>query len=304
MKSKAHPDGLPMFPKVWSENRMRKYQRDRPLEYSSQVMLDPTEGKHQLISLAQCERLYLPHEEIPRDLRISIHFDTAFNYPERRANGDNSVITVVGHQCDGSGRVYGLECWADNDWDVDDFIREFCMILQRLYDTGNRPFGITDETQGGGKAGSFERLLRGEVRRLVRLPLPPFHQIPRQGTKKELRIETAAGYWKTGLMKLDQDGPGIREWVNEMVFFRMIEHDDRADAGADAFSEPIYRGARRMGPRVNTQGPPLRPYDDLLKMRSRSWTDAETDYVLDRQEREERLRNAGNPGDEYERTWN
>jgi predicted phage terminase large subunit-like protein len=284
-------NGQPNFPKTWSLARIKKYEIENPLFAASQLHLNPQEGRHQIITMEKVEPLFLFQKDLPSEMRYSVHLDLAFKTEERRQRGDFNVIAVAGHAAM-TGKPYILEIQRSNKWTPEDFIEQIAMLLSRYRDRGKRPFVLTDEIESSGHQGSFERWMRSELRGMG-VQMPPFHGIDNRGVKKDTRIQVAAGYWRTGMIGLVREAPNIEDLVNEMVYYP-YEHDDAADACAAVYDEAVFRGARTWmtGRRPAVQD--TRPYDDLLKGRPGEWSDAELDFVLDRQEK---IRAAG--GDPY-----
>ena len=106
-------------------------------------------------------KLWVAPEDVDnRDLRITIHVDTAFKTLERLERGDSSVIAVVGHSRTGDGMVYALEAKHSNTWTADQFFDELVALLQRLKKSGTTwPYALTDEREMGGKEGLFLKVL-------------------------------------------------------------------------------------------------------------------------------------------------
>lgn len=253
-------DGKPTFPENWPESRLRDYERNNSLQYAAQLMNDPNTGAHVPLTEKQIESLYI--DRPPRDLRISVHIDTAFKSRESVARGDDTVIQIWGHSRDGSGDVYYLEGYGSNRWRVEDFNNQLVMILQRLKKERRWPFALTDEAEVGGKYGTWELMLQGWCHS-AGLSAPRIALLHRGGKKKVMRITQAAGYWAEGRVKLIREAPGIDRLVGQMLRIGNSPHDDWADAAADVFHPDVYTTARRGG--LDKQPEIVRPWDDRLQ---------------------------------------
>lgn len=239
-------DGLgePVLPRVWPEARLQEVERTNPIRFASELMNMPAEGQHMMLKPEDVSRLWVEREALPTNLRISIHCDTAFKTKERMAKGDESVIAVVGHTMDGSGLVYFLEARASNRWSSEKFFDELVAIVQRVKKEYGWPFVITDEKEIAGKEGLFEPALASHFH-AVGLPVPRLIQIARGGIKKETRVRLAADYWLAKKVRLVHGAEGMSKLVHQMVRYGVTDHDDVADAFADAFSDGVYVPERR-----------------------------------------------------------
>lgn len=256
-----------VFPEVWSDQRLKDYEKDKNLYYWAQMMNDPASSEFNPLTRAQVEELWIEDKDVPRNLRYTVHMDTAFKTPTRQARGDESVIQVWGHARDGSGEVYFIEGHGSNVWRMDDFLRLLVQILQRYKASGRRISMMTDEREMGGKEGLWEGAIRTACASTHKVTMPPLLQLTRGDKKKIGRIVQAASYWAEGFVHLPRTAPGVARLVDQMTRIGASAHDDWADAGSDVFHEEVYRVTRSIEKDVQPPSP-VRPGDDVLK---RQW---------------------------------
>lgn len=256
-------NGKPTFPENWPESRLRDYERLNSLQYAAQLMNDPNVGAHVALNEAQVNRLYISRKDVPRDLRYSIHIDTAFKSRTTVSRGDDNVIQLWGHARDGSGDVYFLEGYGSNRWRVDDFNTQLVILLQRLKKERKWPFIMTDEAEVGGKYGTWELTIQSWCHG-AGLPSPFFQPLNRGGKKKITRIIESASYWVDGHVKLVEDAPGLDKLVSQMLKIGTSAYDDWADAAADVFAKEVYAPKRRAGA-LDQQPQVVRPWDTELQ---------------------------------------
>lgn len=232
------------LPNVYPNDVLDAMEKEDPTGFAAQMMNMPAEGKHSLLTKEDIDKLWvLPESLEGMDLRITIHLDTAFKTLERTQEGDDNVIAVVGHSRSGDGQIYMLDAKVSNAWTSEDFFDELVALLQRLKRDRKWPYCITDERETGGKEGLFGKVLQARCS-AVGMPMPRLIQISRAGTRKEVRIRMAADYWRQGKVRLLKGNPGIEKLAMQMRKFGFMEHDDVADAFADAFAEELYFSER------------------------------------------------------------
>lgn len=252
-------DGEPTMPEIWSKDRMTHYERDNPRHFYAQVLCAPYNDKTSVLTRAHTDPLWVEPHDVPRNLRISLHFDTAFKHPDRRGRGDDSVIATLGHARDGSGELYFLGAWASDQADVLDFKNKLIITLQDLEKRNAYPFAITDENSQHDKAGVWQLTLQGWCHG-ANLPLPPLTLIVRQGKAKTGRLIEAASYWRAGKFKLVRGAPEAQKLVTQMLTIgRRGGKDDVADAVADGFNPAVYHPEQRASAREDL------PFDNELK---------------------------------------
>lgn len=252
----------PVLPEVWSDSRLRKFEKRNSLKYYAQQENDPHSGSHVALTRRHIEQLWVEPKDIPKNLRISVHCDTAFKYRERTARGDSSVICIWGHSRDGSGEVYFLGAHGSNTWRVEQFNDKLIMILQDLRKRGRWPFKLTDEQEPGGKAGTWEMTIQSWCHS-AGLPAPPLLLINRGSTRKISRLMNAASFWIDRKVRLVSDAPGAEALIDQMLKIGTSEHDDYADAASDVFYKDVYVPARL--DYENATNEPIRPYDEFLQ---------------------------------------
>lgn len=255
-------DGKPVFPENWPESRMKYYERRNPMEFAAQLMNDPNVGSHVPLVAEQLDNLWVDRREVPRDLRYSIHIDTAFKSRESMNRGDESVIQLWGHTRDGSGDVFYLEGYGSSIWRIEDFNNQLVILLQRLRRERRWPYVLTDEAEVGGKYGTWEMTLQSWCHG-AGLVAPHIELLSRGGRKKVNRILEACSYWVGNHVRLVRGAPGVDRLIDQMLRIGTSAHDDWSDAGADVFHPKIYLPARRVGA---TDEQPLlaRPANDDL----------------------------------------
>lgn len=256
-------DGSPTFPEVWPDDRLKSYETDKNLYYWAQMMNDPTSSEYTPLTRAQVDELWVESKDVPRNLRYTIHLDTAFKTPQRQSRGDESVIQVWGHSRDGSGDVYFIEGHSSNVWRMEDFLKQLVTILQRMKASARRVVMITDEREVGGKEGLWEGAVRSACN-AANMPMPYLKLLTRGDRKKIGRIIEAASYWAEGFVHLPRTAPGVSKLVDQMCRIGASAHDDWADAASDVFHSEVYHPLR--GTISDAQPPaPVRPGDDRLK---------------------------------------
>jgi hypothetical protein len=259
-------DGKSMLPDVVSDAFLQDYERKNPMDFQAQMMNDPGTGAHMPLTLEDLDRCWVEQRDVPKNLGYSIHCDTAWKSREMMGRGDFSAIQLWGHAGDGSGVVYYLEGWDSNTWSAEEFLDTLVGIIKRLKQTqGARPFAVTDERALGGKNDIMENLIWSHCAQYG-VVSPPVVLLNRGGTKKEIRIREAAGYWKNGKVKLVRGAPGVETLRTQMLRIGVSAHDDMADCAADVFNEEIYTPERVAGQALDQPMMPRRPYDEYLQM--------------------------------------
>jgi len=256
-----HPEGVPTFPEQWPEWRLQREKARNQMKYAAQLLNDPTASDTNEITYSQaCECIVKPKDVPWHQLIYSIHGDTAFVL-KRQAKGDFSVLEVWGHQV-GTGNVYFIEAHYANNWRTEDYNKKLLWLLQKYSNMRRRIFVVTDEAEMGGKAGTWEQLIRKDCN-TANIICPPIKLFNRGGTQKEMRVVTAKNYWVAGFVHLVDGAPGLDDLIKQVSTpFLQLPHDDLVDAMADVFHPDIYtpvrRGAKDVQPTI------VRPYDEYL----------------------------------------
>lgn len=255
-------DGTPVYPERWDDAKLKEYEHDNKIEYYAQMQNDPTSETVMSLTRRQVDQLWVEQKDVPNNLRVSVHVDTAFKYKERTRQGDESVITVWGHARDGSGDVYYLEGYSSNEWRAEDFNNKLTMVLKSLRARAKWPFIVTDENEMHGKQGTWELTLDNWC---ASAGLPPANIVllSRTGKAKLSRMLAAASFWVDARVKLVRGAPGVEKLIDQMLKIGVSDHDDWADCAADVFHPEVYRPMRlAYGDDV---GPTPRPYDEQLQ---------------------------------------
>jgi len=253
--------GRPIYSQ-FNEARLTEIRQENEMKYYAQMMNDPSTGEHVPLTRKQVDQLWVNKKDVPKNLRISVHIDTAFKYRDRIARGDENVIQVWGHARDGSGDLYFLEGYSSRTWRAEDFNAKLVAILQRLRASARWPFVLTDELEMGGKAGTWELTLQSWCH-AVNMPAPRILLIPRGNKKKLLRMTEAASYWIEGHVKLVETAPGVETLVDQMIKIGTSAYDDWSDTASDVFHKDVYMPMRLRA--KDQQVDIVRPYDAELK---------------------------------------
>lgn len=254
--------GKPIYPERWGEDALSAYEKDNAVEFYAQMMNDPTTEKVMALTRRQVDQLWVEGKDVPNNLRISVHIDTAFKYKERFARGDESVIIVMGHSRDGSGDVYYLEGYGSASWRAEDFNNKLTSVLKSLRTRGRWPFILTDEIELGGKQGVWELTIANWCAN-AGLPPPNIKLLSRAGKAKVSRHIAAASFWIDGKVRLVKEAPGVERLIDQMLKIGVSQRDDWADTHSDCFHPEVYRPMRL--PFSEEESYPLRPYDEELQ---------------------------------------
>ena len=176
------------------------------------MMNEPGQGEHMLLTMEQIAQMYVEPDTVPRNLILTIHIDTAFKTPDRKGQGDESVIECWGHDPRGTGDVYYLEGYGSNAWRIEDFLDELVRLCQRKKRELATIRCITDEREMGGKTGAWTNALTSAFHG-AGLVLPPLVLLNRTRSRKHIRIAEAAGFWVDGHVRLVRGAPGITKLV-------------------------------------------------------------------------------------------
>ncbi|MGH2359196.1 MAG: hypothetical protein ACRDGM_01470 [bacterium] len=263
--------GETIFPEVWSNTELLKYEETKPAEFAAQMMNEPGSGEHMALTSEQVDQLWIDEKELPGNLTITIHIDTAFKSPERRGQGDETVYQIWGHDPRGNGDVYYLEGYGSNSWRSEDFTDRLVASVQALKKKMRRVRCITDEKPTGGKDGIWQHALRSAFNG-AGIPCPPLIFFSRSGTRKGYklrRMQEAVSFWVDGHVRIVKTAPGAQKLIAQMVRLGVTAHDDWADAAADVFADEVYRPMLlpETGSPTEDGGWPSQPGDDILGRR-------------------------------------
>lgn len=258
--------GAPTYPEVWPDWRLKKEEIKDNLKYNAQMRNNPGASEFNPFTEALLEECWVERKDVPKNLRISFHCDTAFKTLTGQVRGDNSVICVWGHSRDGSGDVYFLESASGVHWRSEDFLDQLVILLQKYRKLGRWPAIVTDELDLGGKRGAWESAVKNFCH-VKNIPMPNLLLINRghgAPKSKTARLIEAAAYWASGHVYLIKDAPGAQELGEQMCKIGVSEHDDFADASADVFHKDCYQPARRAGDPDDLAPEPVQPWDEYL----------------------------------------
>jgi hypothetical protein len=259
---------IPLLPEAWSAQELYDYKSSRPVHYSAQMMNEPAIGEHNPVTQELVDRMWVNRSQVPRNVVLTIHMDTAFRYSKRVARSDSTVVQVWAHTTDGSGWVYFMEGRGSPRWGADRFSRELVKMVQQYRNLGYHVRAITDEMEIGGKEGTYKLYLESIFHK-AGTAAPPIILIRRfgAGVKKDDRLRDVANYWIDGKVWLCREAPGVQELVSQMTRIGVSAHDDWADAAADVFHPNVYYATRLTigGEDDERQNYPVRPWDDMLQ---------------------------------------
>lgn len=252
-------EGRPTTPKVWSEERLKRYQKTDPLRYASQVMNDPSISELNPITREQIAQCGIEKKDVPwHSLRYAICCDTAFSDGNKISTKDETVLIVHGYPRNGSGDVYVVEGYGNASLRAEDFGKLLVSMVQRYRRMGFKIGWITDEKTRAGKKDAW-RLTLSNFFADVNEPMPAFFEFERGNTKKYERLHAASTFWVDGHVRYVKGAPGIDKLCEQMSRIGQYAVNPRikidwADAHSDAFNPPLYQPMRRQQQMVT-------PYD-------------------------------------------
>ena len=252
-------EGRPTTPKVWSEERLKRYQKTDPLRYASQVMNDPSISELNPITREQIDQCGVDKKDVPwHSLRFAICCDTAFSDGNKISTKDETVLLVHGYPRNGSGDVYVVEGYGNASLRAEDFGKLLVSMVQRYRRMGFKIGWITDEKTRAGKKDAW-RLTLSNFFADVNEPMPAFFEFERGNTKKYERLHAASTFWVDGHVRYVKGAPGIDKLCEQMSRIGQYAVNPRikidwADAHSDAFNPPLYQPMRRQQQMVT-------PYD-------------------------------------------
>ena len=248
-------DGKPTTPKVWPDRRMKDYQRTDPIRYAAQVLNNPSLSELNPITREQLRQCIIKPSEVPWSaLTYGITIDLALWDGGKQTNKDETVYTIWGYSRGGSGDVYYIEGYGSPTWRMEDFGKRIVATVQRYRNQGRRIKGMTAEVAMAGVKGAFPTALRSYFHD-ANESMPPFYEIHRHSTKKELRLGAATSYWVDGHVRLVEGAPGLERLIEQMSRIGQYRVNPRikidwADAAADAFVPELYQVMRKAGASV------------------------------------------------------
>jgi len=239
LSGRRNQDQAPAIPSVWSEAAMVQYAKQDPVKFAYQVLNKPKLSPFRPITEAQFDSHVV--FKVPKFLKVSLHYDTAFKHFARQASGCESAIVAMGHDMLDRGKVYFLGAWFDRMWSSEDFLRKSLEATKLLESQGYTIKCITDEKESGGKSGVFESLVRTAHIQAGHRP-PQFIGILRQVRQenKDQRIYNLIGYIHRGLLKFHAEAPGLGHLRYQLCNHPDSALKDVADAAADCIHPDVY----------------------------------------------------------------
>jgi hypothetical protein len=315
--------GEPTHPGMWTRETIEQAKARDPEDFACQHQNNPGSGERAPLVESQIPYLYLGYHDFLWDVQIkwaTIHIDTAFKNKDNIGRGDDSAIVVWLADARNNGVLY-LDTdllVASNEWREEDFNKELVKVCLNLRRRGIFIRAITDETEPGGKEGTYKNRVLGILRTSgFQMGEEQFIQLNRTANKKA-RIRTGAGHWAEGyarilLNKSACDCPPphydpilkrevtvrcphfivpqvVKKMIYQIVKVDTTQHDDLADAATDGFARQLWTPPDS-NPGIPSEGAEVRrPGDDELKSFGRPMTNEEIFALID--ERNE-LRDAG-----------
>ena len=236
-------EGVPTIPSVWSEQRLKLYERKNPLRYAAQVLNDPMRSDFNPVTRETIDKYMVDAKDVPKNIAITFHLDCAFKTIAQQAKGDLSVFTAMGHARDGSGNVYHLGSWGDDRWTGEKFGNELILKVQYYKAKGKKIIMITDESQIGGKSGTWELLLKSWFH-AAGIVMPPLVLLPRTKKKEQRHIE-AANFITDGHVFFVREAVGSDILIDQLLKIGGSLNDDYIDTFSDCFNDRCYRVMHR-----------------------------------------------------------
>jgi len=262
-KTDEYPKGTPVFPAVYPYDELERRELNDPIGFSSQIQNTPAIGEHMPLEFAQLERMIISRDDLPAVDFATIHLDCAFKLEERIAKGDFNVILGALHSLQDNGLVFIDRVIRNKTDRAEQFISKLCGYLMSLRARGIRVKYITDELEGGGKAGTFKALLQ------ISLAMAGFRIGPdsillfNRTARKPERLRKAAAYWAEGYVKLIRGTENLERLMYEMVNLDKGDHDDIADAASDIWQPTVWKKPLR--PEASHSVDPMQPGDEVLR---------------------------------------
>jgi hypothetical protein len=260
--------GTPTMPLIWPPERIKDFERRNPTRYWAQVRNNPVQNPYNILPYSAVERMVCDDKDVDlKKLRVSLHFDTAFKNVRRRARGDYSVVSAVGHEPK-TGVCVFLGAHGSTDWDSERFAKQFCDDIKFWRSRCARVSCMTDEDDIGGKPGVWEAFVKTKLMSAGIALLPPLLMINRSNNmRKEERLANVAALWRDGRMKLLRGAAGLDVLMRQMSQIGTAQdNDDYMDATADCFNKQVYN---TVWPSVSTDGTEHKhssnPFDEILK---------------------------------------
>ena len=296
MQTEDELTGEPTHPVLWDKAKIAEAKRRDPEDFACQQQNNPGSGERAPILESQVPDLFMDYNDFFFDTPIegvSVHLDTAFKTPDTVRTGDDNAIVPFFHDARRNGMVYldTDQMKASNEWREEEFNNELVRTLLSYRRRQIRVKAVTDETEKGGKAGSYKNRIVSVIAG-TGLPFGPdqFKQINRTSDKRA-RIRSGAGYWVEGYVKilLHKDETGrwiipvvVRKLISQIIRIDVATHDDLADAAMDVFLPTVWRRPLPRGSGDSDEGSYARmPGDEALKSFSKPISTEELYAMID-----------------------
>lgn len=258
-------EGRPTMPSIWPAHRIKTFRDTNIVRYYAQVRNNPKLSPYKVLSEDDIKRMYiepLPRERLRR-LRVSLHSDTAFKDPKRRARGDMNVIAAVGHE-PRTGKCIYLGSLYDKDWQSKAYGEALIQQVKLWRGATAGVFAMSDEEEIGGKPGAWPAFLE-TIFKLAGVRMPTLLTLRRrQDRTKEDRLTEVASLWSAGRMELVRGSPGLEQLTEQMGNIGLTRNDDFADAVADCFNKQVYNAVWAETASANARQQ-NNPFDEVLK---------------------------------------
>ena len=243
--------GKTTYPTIWTIDKIQDSRQTVSGEgkFWSQLMNQPSSRDDAPVKQEHIDRLWVPNiQAVPKRafLRVDIHCDFAFKDSESylRQDGDWNVLHVTAKD---AGTVYRIHGYRSRDTQ-EKFGIELCRVLRWLWDEHNTRVRYVTYEQASG-AGSGDESIRLWMNQLFSnqpdYPRPTPYPIRRnRGANKKrgklARIMNMNWAWQEGYVQLVEEAPHNQPLIHQVLNQGYTDHDDDADAFADAFHEELY----------------------------------------------------------------
>jgi hypothetical protein len=309
--------GAPTNPRLWTRAMIAEAKRRDSDDFACQQQNNPGAGERAPLIESQLPHLYLSYLDFYWDVSevewATIHIDTAFKRLDNIRTGDDNAIVVWLKAPRDDGILY-LDTHLlqfSNEWREEEFNKALIATCLNLRRRRIHIRAITDETEPGGKAGTYKNRILGILRSAgFMLGDEQFIQLNRRIDKRS-RIRTGVGHWAEGYARvlLDRDGEnnwilpkGVRKLFGQILKPGASGHDDLADAATDGFISQLWT------PPMSNPGIPAdegarvkRPWDDDLKDVGKPMSNEELFAMIDERDQ---MRAAGYLEDGVRGNWN
>lgn len=243
--------GRVVYPTIWTLDKIEDSRKTVSGEgkFWSQLMNKPASRDDSPVKQSHVDRLWIPNiNAVPKRafLRTDIHCDFAFKSAENylRQSGDYSVFHVCPKD---AGIVYRIHGYRSRDTQ-EEFGLKLLEAIRWLWDEYHAKVRYITYEQASG-AGSGDESLRLWMNQLFAtqpdyprpLPYPIRRNKGANNTRGKLaRIMNMNWAWQEGYVQLVEEAPHNQPLIHQVLNQGYTDHDDDADAFADAFHEELY----------------------------------------------------------------